>query len=153
MDHFVPVGRGRAEHELELGIDDLRGLHDELLAARRSGTVRVVANDPIWNALRLAESMPPGSDFGWAEFAPVGCSAGTGSCVVSADGHVYPCTFLPMSLGDVRTESLEDILAGSDVVAALSDRDRLEGDCGDCRLRLICGGCRDGLLPARVAAY
>ena len=140
VDRFVPVGRGRTSTHLDLDRQDLEGLHRELTAANQQASIPVVTNDPIWNAVRLAEAAP--SDFGWARSAAIGCSAGTGSCVIGADGEVFPCTFLPLPLGNTRTHSLRGILAGSPLVTALKDRDRLEGRCGRCRLRLICGGCR-----------
>jgi len=140
VDRFAPVGRGQAMPEFELGPEDLRGLHEELAWCREHAPIPVVTNDPIWNALQLARAVS--SDFEWARSAAIGCSAGTGSCVVAADGRVFPCTFLPLVLGDVRTRDLGDILDTSEVVAALRDRDRLEGKCGKCRLRVICGGCR-----------
>lgn len=140
VDRFVPVGRGVGGSSLILEPDDLRGLYDELHQAQGEVGIPIRFNDPVWNALQLEQTGL--SDFGWARSAPLGCTAGTRSLVVAADGEVYPCTFMPNSLGNLRQQSLQKVLEASGVLADLLDRDRLEGKCQTCRRLYVCGGCR-----------
>jgi radical SAM protein with 4Fe4S-binding SPASM domain len=71
-----------------------------------------------------------------------GCLAGTGVCFVSNEGAVYPCGYLPIAAGDVRTQRFADIWARSPVFEQLRNPEALTGKCRQCRYESICGGCR-----------
>jgi len=71
-----------------------------------------------------------------------GCLAGQHVCFISHSGEVYPCGYLPVSSGNIRTTPLEQIWRTSDVFATLRDPARLGGKCGVCGFRAVCGGCR-----------
>jgi radical SAM protein with 4Fe4S-binding SPASM domain len=71
-----------------------------------------------------------------------GCLAGTGVCFISHVGEVYPCGYLPVRAGDLRTQSFADIWENSQVFHALRDTDGLKGKCGYCEFRNVCMGCR-----------
>lgn len=141
VDRFVPIGRGKALESLKLGSADLLGLHRELERCKDKSRIPIVTNDPIWNAFQLTQLGL--ADYEWARDNPLGCSAGIRSCVINADGMVYPCTFLDTILGDVRINTIKQIVAiDNPVIKLLSNRDQLKGQCGCCDLRYICGGCR-----------
>lgn len=71
-----------------------------------------------------------------------GCLAGTGVCFVSHQGEVFPCGYLPLEAGNIREEPLEQIWNASSLFAQLRDPDLLEGKCGRCGFKGVCGGCR-----------
>jgi AdoMet-dependent heme synthase len=71
-----------------------------------------------------------------------GINAAKGFCFVSHAGDVYPSGFLPVSAGNVRSSSLASLYRDSDLFRILRDPDRLEGRCGRCEFRDICGGSR-----------
>ena len=71
-----------------------------------------------------------------------GCLAGSGVCFISHRGEVFPCGYLPVKAGDLRTESFAEIWESSPVFAALRDPNNLKGKCGACEFRQICLGCR-----------
>ncbi|MEW6544841.1 MAG: radical SAM protein [Nitrospirota bacterium] len=71
-----------------------------------------------------------------------GCLAGTGIAFVSHRGEVFPCGYLPVKAGDIRTRSFADVWESAEVFAALRNADRLAGKCGACEYRIVCGGCR-----------
>jgi len=77
-----------------------------------------------------------------------GCGAGRFYCAISPEGVVQPCVFLPIIVGNLKTERLEDIWFNSPVFKALRDRGNLKGRCGRCEFKFVCGGCR-----ARAFAY
>jgi heme b synthase len=74
--------------------------------------------------------------------ATKGCLAGTGVCFVSHKGEVFPCGYLPVVAGNVREEPLERIWSGASVFRQLRDSDLLQGKCGPCEFKNVCGGCR-----------
>jgi heme b synthase len=71
-----------------------------------------------------------------------GCLAGSGVCFLSHSGDVQPCGYLPLVAGNVLKTPFIDIWEKSDIFLALRDADLLEGKCGDCGFRMVCGGCR-----------
>ena len=77
-----------------------------------------------------------------------GCGAGRFYCAISPEGKVQPCVFMPLVVGDLKTEKLEDIWKSSTVFHNLRDRKKLKGRCGQCDYKFVCGGCR-----ARAFAY
>lgn len=71
-----------------------------------------------------------------------GIRDGNGIIFVSHLGEVYPSGFLPLGVGNIRSDSLVTIYRDSPMLRSLRDADQLTGKCGDCPFRLICGGSR-----------
>lgn len=67
---------------------------------------------------------------------------GKGFVFVSHVGHVYPSGFLPIYAGNIRETPLSEIYREADIFIALRDTSRLEGKCGACEFKEICGGSR-----------
>jgi radical SAM protein with 4Fe4S-binding SPASM domain len=71
-----------------------------------------------------------------------GCLAGLGVLFVGHQGDVFPCGYLPVKCGNVLEDNLPDIWYNNRDLARMRDSDQLEGKCGVCGYRQICGGCR-----------
>jgi len=71
-----------------------------------------------------------------------GCLAGLGILFVGHQGDVFPCGYLPVHCGNVLEQKLSDIWYKSADLARMRDTDALEGKCGICGYRQVCGGCR-----------
>lgn len=71
-----------------------------------------------------------------------GCLAGGGILFIDAVGKVFPCGYLPIPVGDIRAESLREILRNSSVLTSLRDTLLLKGRCDGCDFAAACGGCR-----------
>jgi AdoMet-dependent heme synthase len=71
-----------------------------------------------------------------------GINDGKGFVFVSHTGEIYPSGFLPVSAGNVRRDSLAAIYRESPLFRSLRDASRLEGKCGVCEYRNLCGGSR-----------
>ncbi len=74
--------------------------------------------------------------------APLGIRDGRGVAFISHTGEVSPSGFLPLSAGNVRQQRLRDIYRHSPLFSNLRDSDRLQGKCGRCEFRSLCGGSR-----------
>jgi len=74
--------------------------------------------------------------------APRGLNDGKGFVFISHTGEVYPSGFLPLSGGNVRWRPLAEIYRDSPIFLQLRDPDELNGKCGVCEFRHICGGSR-----------
>ena len=78
-----------------------------------------------------------------------GCGVGRAYCALQPDGRVTPCVYMPdVTIGHVRDQSLLRIWQESPLLGSLADRTNLQGHCGGCEFREVCGGCR-----ARAHAY
>jgi radical SAM protein with 4Fe4S-binding SPASM domain len=71
-----------------------------------------------------------------------GCLAGLGILFVGHQGDVYPCGYLPVKCGSILKSKLSDIWYKNKELARMRDSDKLEGKCGICGYRHVCGGCR-----------
>ena len=67
---------------------------------------------------------------------------GKGFLFVSHVGNVYPSGFLPIHAGNIRETPLQDIYRNSPIFKSLRDTSKLEGKCGACEYKEICGGSR-----------
>jgi radical SAM protein with 4Fe4S-binding SPASM domain len=133
--HFfflVPTGRGREE-------DQISGERQEELLLqidqeRERSPLEVVVTCAPQYAL-LASARPGSARRGG------GCLAGRSFVFVSRRGDVYPCGYLPLAAGSIREKKFIEIWESSPLLMDLRER-RLQGKCGGCVNRQICGGCR-----------
>jgi len=104
-------------------------------------------HDPMHAAEALAHTYEPGAptsdthsrNVGWATRR---VNDGKGFVFISHIGNVYPSGFLPIDAGNVREQPLRDIYRNAPIFRALRDTSRLEGKCGVCEYKEICGGSR-----------
>ena len=71
-----------------------------------------------------------------------GCLAGLGVLFVGHQGDVFPCGYLPVNCGNVLEDKLSDVWYNSKDLARMREGSELEGKCGVCGYKQICGGCR-----------
>jgi AdoMet-dependent heme synthase len=74
--------------------------------------------------------------------APRGLNDGKGFVFISHKGEVFPSGFLPLSAGSIREQTLGEIYRESRLFRDLRDASKLEGKCGSCEFKEICGGSR-----------
>ena len=77
-----------------------------------------------------------------------GCMAGFGFCFVSHIGEVGGCGYLPLLAGNVRQTSLVKVYRESSLFKSIREVNLLQGRCGTCEYRVLCGGCRARALGA-----
>lgn len=74
--------------------------------------------------------------------APRGLNDGKGFVFISHTGEVFPSGFLPQSAGNIRRQQLSVVYRESPLFRNLRDTSKLEGKCGACEFKEICGGSR-----------
>ena len=139
---LVPVGRGRVLTQIspERAEAVMEWLH-EISESAPFGLKTTEA--PHYRRVTIEaerDGDAPGDNEGLQR--RTGIRAGQGFAFVSHTGEVYPSGFLPESAGNVREESVVDLYRGSDLFERLRDDDALEGKCGACPYRGVCGGSR-----------
>ncbi len=80
-----------------------------------------------------------------AEFVG-GCGAGRFYICLEPNGDIYPCVFFPhepaVKVGNLLRDDFEQIWRRSELFWQIRDKDKLKANCGNCRFRYTCGGCR-----------
>lgn len=71
-----------------------------------------------------------------------GCLAGTQFGFVSSTGIIQPCGFLQIPCGDIREKGFCEAWTENLKLSLLRDEGMLQGKCGRCASRPLCGGCR-----------
>ena len=71
-----------------------------------------------------------------------GCLAGLGVLFVGHQGDVLPCGYLPVHCGNILEDSLSQIWQDNKDLARMRDSNSLDGKCGVCGYKQLCGGCR-----------
>ena len=104
-----------------------RFLLQHRVAERRDGTAVVGAQEKAADAIGRA---------------PRGLNDGKGFVFISHRGEVFPSGFLPLSAGSIRQQDLEVIYRESPLFQDLRNTSKLEGKCGACEFKAICGGSR-----------
>ena len=75
-------------------------------------------------------------------YVPMGVNDGKGIMFVSHVGVVHPSGFMPVTCGVFPFQHIVEIYQDSPVFRALREASRLEGKCGQCEFRNVCGGSR-----------
>jgi radical SAM protein with 4Fe4S-binding SPASM domain len=71
-----------------------------------------------------------------------GVRDGNGILFVASNGYVFPSGFLPLPVGNVRTDDLVALYREHPVFTGLRDSSQFKGRCGRCEYAQICGGSR-----------
>jgi len=161
--NFIPTGRGEDIIQLDLTPKEREDLLEYLYKELAGGKIEALCTAPQYSRVCLEQSLIDNKDIlspthfvafdfhgkakQLADFLG-GCGAGRLYCAIQPNGLVTPCVFMPIVVGDLRKQSLKEVWLNSEVMKNLRDRNKLEGRCGHCKYKYICGGCR-----ARAYAY
>ncbi|MEY7847587.1 TIGR04053 family radical SAM/SPASM domain-containing protein [Natrarchaeobius sp. A-rgal3] len=148
---LVPVGRGRILEPIDPAeadavmtwLDDVSRTDPFGLKTTEAPQYRRVSSQrsrPNGDRIGSNGDGPPAENPGVAR--RTGIVAGDGFAFVSHTGEVLPSGFLPKSAGNVRDRTITERYRDSPLFQSLRDRDRLEGKCGACPYRTLCGGSR-----------
>lgn len=118
-------------------------LQRRILADRGEDHVAVLGLGPLYRELRgRAVELGLNAEVRRVRRPPLDVNAGRGFVFVSHTGSVHPSGFLPLSAGNVRTSPLTSVYRTSPLFTGLRTPDMLQGRCGACEFREVCGGSR-----------
>jgi radical SAM protein len=148
---LVPTGRGKLNDLLSA--EEFEGVFEKLHRLSRSATFDIKTTEAqhyrrFILQKKVAEKrsgiIPVESRVSADEIgrAPRGLNDGKGFVFISHKGEVFPSGFLPLSAGSIREQPLETIYRESPLFRNLRDVSQLEGKCGACEFKQICGGSR-----------
>jgi len=160
-DVFMLVPTGRGKIQMEIAPEEYEETLRFVYGASQTAPIQVkmtcaphykrVQAQERWRASREGGARPGAGApprFHPAHGFSRGCMAGFGFCFVSHIGEVGGCGYLPLLAGSVRQTSLVEVYRESPLFKSIRDVQLLQGRCGICEYRVLCGGCRARALAA-----
>lgn len=160
--NFIPIGRGSGMVRQDITPSQREELLELLNEHIQAGNIGIIstcpqfgrvclAHSPIYSGRVAASHCGSGSGTKARVIAKYlgGCGAGRTYVCIQPTGLVTPCVYMPdRIMGDLRRQTLKQIVENSELWDLLNDRDDRWGHCRICSFRYYCGGCR-----ARADAY
>jgi len=141
VNFYFLVCTGRGQEMTDISPEDYERALEEIGELQRelSGRLMVTAKCAP-HQKRIVHQQDDSSPFvaGYAG----GCPAATNYFRLAPDGAVSPCPYIPSDGASVRRQGLSEIWRDDAQLVALRDRSALQGRCGACEYRDLCGGCR-----------
>ncbi len=156
MYHLVYAGRGKGIADLDTTAEEKRQTIDLLIEKTldfnsRGVEVEILTTDNHADGIYILQHIERTQPERVEEIKKLlamhgGCSAGEKMANVDPRGDVHACQFWGhVTLGNVREKPFSAIWQKSQDEFLLKLRDKagqLEGRCGECRYKSLCGGCR-----------
>ena len=125
---FVPTGREISLKNLVLSPIETRKLFINLEKfSYRYKRPKILKHRPLWCLVNKREGGV--------------CDFYSGVCLMS-NGDLYPCSRLPISIGNIRTQGILEIWHNSDFMRLHKNPENLKGRCRNCPFLNQCRGCR-----------
>ncbi|MBM9511287.1 radical SAM/SPASM domain-containing protein [Desulfogranum marinum] len=146
---IVPTGRGEeimSELIPENEYEDMLNWHYDMEADESDILVRPTCA-PQYYRIVLQRSKEEGSRFKrrslkFSTGGSKGCLAGQLICLIDVDQNVLPCSYFPLSGGNLKEQSFKEIWETSKLFLDMRDFKNYKGTCGKCEYVNVCGGCR-----------
>ncbi|MCX7625138.1 MAG: TIGR04053 family radical SAM/SPASM domain-containing protein [Candidatus Sumerlaeaceae bacterium] len=143
---LVPVGRAR--HARRISARQYELVFELLYHESRCRPYAVKSTEAphyrrfVMQKMHISANSVPEQLYGLSRYAPVGTNDGRGVMFVSHTGEIYPSGFLPLSCGKFPSDSPVDVYQNDPLFLDLRDADKVQGKCGVCEYRAVCGGSR-----------
>lgn len=137
---FLLVPTGRAAMDEMPAAEQVEAIWEKLSQVSREVTFGVKTTEGHhYRRVALQEAREHG---GKPARRAVPTRDGKGIMFISHTGDIQPSGFLPLTAGNVRTDDLGEIYRTHPLFLRLRDDNALQGKCGRCEYRTICGGSR-----------
>ncbi len=149
MFMIVPTGRGKEIMEELISKEDYEKIlnwHYEMEKEEKELLVRPTCA-PMYYRIFMQRAKEEGIKFerrnlSFSTGGSKGCIAGQLIALINHKGDVYPCSYFPLSAGNIYEKSFKEIWEESELFKKLRDFKSYKGKCGACEYINVCGGCR-----------
>lgn len=146
---IVPTGRGEDIMEELIPAEeyeDILNWHYDMEKEEQDLLVRPTCA-PQYYRIVLQRSKADGDQFKrrslkFSTGGSKGCLAGQLICLIDVDENILPCSYFPLSAGNLRTQSFKEIWETSPLMLDLRNFKGYKDNCGKCEYIQVCGGCR-----------
>ncbi len=142
LNVFFLVCTGRGESMSDISPVTYERVLNQLVAAQEQSADLLIRARCAPHYKRIAYQRDPASPLTRAAgYEGGGCLAGIHYCRITPEGGVTACPYIPAEEGSIRDQKFWDIWDQSPVFRSLRNP-ALQGKCGSCEFRKLCGGCR-----------
>ncbi len=142
LNVFFLVCTGRGEKMSDITPASYERVLEQLVAAQERSADLLIRARCAPHFKRIAYQRDPASSLTRAAgYEGGGCLAGIHYARITPKGEVTACPYIPLAEGSIRDRDFWEIWDGSERFQTLR-HPRLEGKCGVCEYRQLCGGCR-----------
>lgn len=143
INFFFLVCVGRGQGSMDLSPSEYESSLKEIAALQKSSQGILVQTRCTPHFKRILYEADPQSPYTRATgYDGGGCLAGSHYCRITPKGEVTPCPYMEVSAGNIRKDGFWNVWDESKLFQSMRNPDLLEGRCGSCEFKLICGGCR-----------
>jgi radical SAM protein len=142
---LIEVGRGKVLQPIssERGEQLMNWIYDQ---SKVAPFAMATTEAPSYRRVALSRMRGAGMVAAEIERTPVyrgfGIRDGHGIMFISNQGDICPAGFLPLTIGNIRQDQLQDVYRNAPMFQALHNPNLFKGKCGYCEFRALCGGSR-----------
>lgn len=154
--HLVPTGRGQEIIDMDINLEQRKQVLDYLYNKAielRDRDIEILTTDSPMDGVYILERMKQqGADPERIQEIEEllelsgGCSIGSKVANIDHLGNINPCHFAPhKKIGNIKEKKLSEIWneQPTQLLCSLRQKqDKLQGKCGECKYKNLCGGCR-----------
>ncbi len=143
FERMVPIG-GANNSQATLSTQEIKDIYNYISQRAdceydKGNRTRVLKYRPLWvliDPCRNYDGTTPHKELGAI------CSIGLDGICILPNADVLACRRLPITIGNLETQSLETIWSTSALLWEIADKRNLKGKCKDCKYIPRCSGCR-----------
>lgn len=138
-DRYIPQGNS---DKLQLSTQHFKELGEILIKEKekkRNKNIEVAANRAL--------------QFLFCGGTPYRCSAGKNLLAILANGDLLPCRRLPIKVGNLLTDDLNELFFSSELLKDIRNENKLDNACSECYYKLACMGGLKCLTYAQTNNY
>ncbi len=142
LNFFFLVCTGRGQALTDISPDTYERVLHQLLEAQEDSQDLIIRARCAPHFQRVAHQRDPDSPLTRSMgYDGSSCIAGTHYCRVTPEGGITACPYIPDEVDSIRAKDFLAIWDHNPVLQQLR-APRLQGKCGQCEYRRLCGGCR-----------
>jgi len=146
IERFVPTGSGARINDELLSPEKIKktfGYISERAEQEinRGGLTSISRSRPLWVMCNSNTGFRSG-DMSIKDTVGGICSIGLDGLCILPDATVLACRRLPIPIGNLKEDSIENIWFTSDLLWQIREKRNIKGKCNSCDLVFQCSGCR-----------
>lgn len=136
-DRLIPIGDGKNISAFLMNPEEVKNFFERSYQLRRKLRWNIFTRSAVsmHRALQFITLHEHG-----IQSKPYRCNAGRGLITVLSDGSLVPCRRMPIIIGNLLKQNLEDLYGNSLLFAQLRSDKSIPIECSGCRYKQSCGG-------------
>lgn len=143
INFFFLICVGRGEGSMDLSPKEYENALLEIAELQKNSRGILVQTRCTPHFKRILHQLDSASPYTRATgYDGGGCLAGSRYCRITPKGEVTPCPYMELSAGNIRDSGFWNLWDESVLFQSMRNPNLLEGRCGNCEYKNLCGGCR-----------